>query len=224
MSKYAAMFGAGAKKYSAYRPSYPPELYEMILDFNAAGSSRDLAVDIATGTGQAALDVAKHYKRVIGIDGNDSQIQHAPKADNIEYLVADAHSTGLEPNIADLVTVAQAMHWYVFLESYVSALQVAQWHFTKLNSTAESVQFRLQTLCRFEIEDFYREARRILKPTGTLAAWVYDLPVLVSETHPAQIAHFHIYEKVLGPYWEPRRRLVEQHYVGEFQRNHERRC
>jgi spermidine synthase len=73
----------------------------------------------------------------------------------------------------------------------------------------------LQTSCRFEIQEFYREVRRILKPTGTFAAWTYNLPVLIAETHPAHLAQLHIYDHILGPYWEPRRRLVEQDYAGK---------
>jgi ubiquinone/menaquinone biosynthesis C-methylase UbiE len=113
MSKYTVMFGAGAESYSVFRPTYPPELYDSVLKFSSAGpdKNRHLAVDVATGTGQAAKDLAKHYRRVIAIDGNGSQISHAVKAENVEYRVADAHNTGLDGNIADVVTVAQALHW-----------------------------------------------------------------------------------------------------------------
>lgn len=46
-----------ALKYGQYRPSYPKELYTNIFDFSGEGS-RQLAVDIATGTGQAAVELA----------------------------------------------------------------------------------------------------------------------------------------------------------------------
>lgn len=46
-----------AAKYSQYRPTYPDELYANILDFSS-GAPRELAVDIATGTGQAAIHLA----------------------------------------------------------------------------------------------------------------------------------------------------------------------
>lgn len=46
-----------AAKYSQYRPTYPEELFSNLLDFSK-GSARELAVDIATGTGQAAHRLA----------------------------------------------------------------------------------------------------------------------------------------------------------------------
>lgn len=43
--------------------------------------------------------------------GNEVQIKLAKQAPGVEYRVADAHATGLPSNCADLVTVAQALHW-----------------------------------------------------------------------------------------------------------------
>lgn len=70
--------------------------------------------------------------------------------------------------------------------------------------------------CRFDLRRFYCEARRVLKPgSGCLAAWCYGLPVLEADGHPANTALLHLYEGVLGPYWDERRRMVEQAYAGE---------
>jgi ubiquinone/menaquinone biosynthesis C-methylase UbiE len=51
------------------------------------------------------------YDKVIGQDGSAEQLQHAKQLPNIEYQHADAHKTGLPDQCADLVTVAQALHW-----------------------------------------------------------------------------------------------------------------
>lgn len=72
---------------------------------------RLLAVDVATGSGQAALDLAKHFETVIALDGSAEQLRHAAQAPNVQYRHADAHDTGLPDGCADLVTAASALHW-----------------------------------------------------------------------------------------------------------------
>lgn len=49
---------------------------------------------------------------MIATDGSPEQIALAVPAKNVEYRVAAAESSGLEPHSADLVTVAQALHWF----------------------------------------------------------------------------------------------------------------
>jgi SAM-dependent methyltransferase len=71
-----------------------------------------LAWDCATGSGQAARDLAAHFERVIATDASAAQIGRAPPTPGIEYRVAAAESSGLAPESADLITVAQALHWF----------------------------------------------------------------------------------------------------------------
>jgi ubiquinone/menaquinone biosynthesis C-methylase UbiE len=57
-------------------------------------------------------DSAGQFEKVIAQDGSEQQLQHADRQyANVEYQQADAHSTGLPDHCADLVTVAQALHW-----------------------------------------------------------------------------------------------------------------
>ncbi|KAF6261052.1 S-adenosyl-L-methionine-dependent methyltransferase [Scenedesmus sp. NREL 46B-D3] len=161
--------------YAQHRPTYPEELYSIILEFD--GGPKSLAVDVACGSGQATTALAELYARVVAQDGSEEQLQHAMQLPNIDYQHRDAHETGLPDQCADLVTVAQALHW-------------------------------------FRHGEFYKEVRRILKPSGTFAAWTYSLPILNHRQHPAQALLLHLYEGVLGPYWAERRRLVEAGYRG----------
>ncbi|KIZ06425.1 methyltransferase type 11 [Monoraphidium neglectum] len=179
----AHLFRAGGA-YSAYRPTYPAELYERVLEFAslagaAAAAERRLAVDIATGSGQAARELAARFERVIAIDGSPQQLEHAARdTPNIEFRLADAHATGLPAGCADLVTVAQALHW-------------------------------------FDAPAFYREARRVLSaPRGALAVWCYGLATVEAEGHPADAALKDIFGEELGPYWDERRKLVDNMYRG----------
>jgi ubiquinone/menaquinone biosynthesis C-methylase UbiE len=50
--------------------------------------------------------------QVIAIDQSESQIEQALNLSNVQYGVARAEDTGLPESSVDLVTVAQALHWY----------------------------------------------------------------------------------------------------------------
>ena len=63
MSGFGHLF-KNHKAYSAFRPTYPADLYEHIYKF-ADLQRYDLAVDIATGSGQAATVLAKRFQKVL---------------------------------------------------------------------------------------------------------------------------------------------------------------
>ncbi|MEO7503228.1 MAG: class I SAM-dependent methyltransferase, partial [Gemmatimonadaceae bacterium] len=72
---------------------------------------RRVALDCATGNGQAARGLAPHFDRVVATDASAEQITRAEPRSGIEYRVARADSSGLSDKSVDLVTVAQALHW-----------------------------------------------------------------------------------------------------------------
>ncbi len=127
-------FSGHAKEYSKYRPTYPPELFEYL---SSLAKQHDLALDCATGNGQAAIGLAPYFKQIIATDGSASQIEHAQPHPKIKYKVALAENSGLEDKSADLITVATAIHW-------------------------------------IDTDKFYPEARRVLKPGGIIAVWIYS--------------------------------------------------
>lgn len=55
-------YGESAKLYSSVRPHYSQEIFSLIYDF--AGPGTDLALDVATGSGQSAQSLAKRFKQV----------------------------------------------------------------------------------------------------------------------------------------------------------------
>jgi SAM-dependent methyltransferase len=63
-----------------------------------------------------------------------------------------------------------------------------------------------QALHWFDLDRFYAEARRVLKPDGNLAASAYNL--LHIEPTIDEIVNRYYYE-VVGPFWPPERKLVE---------------
>ncbi len=101
-------FSQGAGDYARFRPTYPDALFDWIAQ---VAPRRDLALDVATGNGQAALPLARRFRRVVATDASAQQLSHAAPQHNLEYRQAFAHASGLPRASVDAVTVAQALHW-----------------------------------------------------------------------------------------------------------------
>jgi SAM-dependent methyltransferase len=72
----------------------------------------ELAWDCATGNGQVAVALADEFKEVIATDASEKQIANREMHPRVEYRVAPAEDSGIESNRVDLITVAQALHWF----------------------------------------------------------------------------------------------------------------
>lgn len=108
MTPPADHFSRLATVYAACRPRYPDELFDYLGE---QVSRHDLAWDCAAGSGQAAIPLARRFKRVIATDISAAMLQQAPRHPAVEYRVAPAEASRLEDASVDLVTVAQALHW-----------------------------------------------------------------------------------------------------------------
>lgn len=102
-------FSRQAKQYTQYRPRYPRELFQFLA---SRPGRRDRAWDCGTGNGQAAVDLAEFFAEVIATDPSAEQIAHAQRHDQVHYLVGSAEECPLAGGSVDLVTVAQALHWF----------------------------------------------------------------------------------------------------------------
>jgi len=69
-----------------------------------------------------------------------------------------------------------------------------------------------QALHWFDLERFYAEANRVLTANGVLAAWAYGICQVAGDEVNRIAQDF--YANVVGPYWPPERKLVEQGYRG----------
>ncbi|MDD5295758.1 MAG: class I SAM-dependent methyltransferase [Rhodocyclaceae bacterium] len=163
-------FASVAAQYSENRPSYPPALFDWLARLCPA---HDLAWDCGAGSGQASLELARHFSRVLATDASAAQIGQAQPHARIAYRVAPAEESGLPDQACDLVVVAQALHW-------------------------------------FDLERFYREVRRVLKPGGVVAAWSYGVLEVEGDEVNAVVQRF--YHDEVGPWWPPERRHVESGY------------
>lgn len=165
-------FSAMAGDYARYRPTYPSALFSYLAEVAPA---RERVWDCGAGSGQASCALAEYFEQVIATDASAEQIAAAMPHPRIDYRVAPAEASGLDEASVDLVTVAQALHW-------------------------------------FDLEPFYCEVRRVLRPGGALAVWSYGIMQVEGDAVDALLLRF--YRETVGPYWPPERRLVEQRYEG----------
>ena len=162
-------FSQQASDYARYRPLYPAKLYEYLASLTP---EHDRAWDVGTGNGQAALGLARHYRSIVATDPSEQQIALATPHERVTYRVATAEHSGIEDRSIDLVTVAQAVHW-------------------------------------FDLDRFYMEVKRVLKPHGVLAVWCYNLTMITPEVDRVMESYYH---DVLGEFWPPQIRWVDEHY------------
>ena len=108
MKPYADHFSRLAPAYASCRPGYPEGLFDYL---GGLVSRHDLAWDCAAGSGQATIPLARRFHRVIATDISAAMLQQTPSHPAVECRVTPAEASGLADASADLVTVAQALHW-----------------------------------------------------------------------------------------------------------------
>lgn len=102
-------FSAQADEYARRRPQYPSSLFAYLA---SVVHEQELAWDCGTGNGQAALGLAPYFDRVIATDPSADQLRNAFAHPKVEYRQVRAEESGLESGKFDLVTAAQAVHWF----------------------------------------------------------------------------------------------------------------
>ncbi|WP_447637690.1 class I SAM-dependent methyltransferase [Flavobacterium microcysteis] len=114
-------FSNQASGYSKFRPSYPPELIEHIVSFT---ESREMALDVATGNGQVAQLLSEYFETVYATDISENQLLHAKRLLNVIYKKLPAEKTDFKDKQFDLITVAQAIHWFDFDQFYAEVYRI----------------------------------------------------------------------------------------------------
>jgi SAM-dependent methyltransferase len=74
--------------------------------------ARRRAWDSGTGSGQAALGLAELFDEVTATDPSAEQLAEARAHPRVTYRVAAAEASGIPSGSMDLVTAAQALHWF----------------------------------------------------------------------------------------------------------------
>jgi SAM-dependent methyltransferase len=121
-------FAGAAEAYARYRPSYPRPMLDDLLARAAVG--RGALLDLATGPGRVALDLAGSFERVVAIDLEPEMIAVARARavergiDNVEWHVGRAEDLDAQPGSFDLVTIGEAFHR---LQQRVVATNALRW-------------------------------------------------------------------------------------------------
>lgn len=115
-SARARAFDAWAGDYDRFRPGYPDELFATITTQLTLPRIPHV-VDLGAGTGRASLAMANLGWRVTAVEPGKPMLdvlrgRAANEGLLISTVQASAEETGLDPASADLVTAAQAFHWF----------------------------------------------------------------------------------------------------------------
>ncbi|WP_017584891.1 class I SAM-dependent methyltransferase [Nocardiopsis ganjiahuensis] len=141
MSDRTQAFTGLTDNYRAFRPDYPEQVLDTLLDHVRAGATASwpdpwLLIDVGSGTGistRALRGLFGPGPRVVGVEpGRDMRATAETGADGVEYVDARAEDIPFPDASAALVLTAQALHW-------------------------------------FDRPAFYAESVRLLAPGGTLA-------------------------------------------------------
>jgi SAM-dependent methyltransferase len=144
-------FSKQADLYSKFRPGYPKKLFDFLLPLVA---DRKAAWDCGTGNGQVAVKLSNYFNEVYATDLSAAQINNAEKRENIFYKIESAEETLLPDNKFDLITVAQAIHWFDFEKFYSQVnrtlkpggvIAVTGYHIFRINEEINAM-----------IDDFYK--------------------------------------------------------------------
>jgi len=110
-------FGRHSDDYATYRPGPPASFYDRLDAIAPIAGSRSL--DLATGPGPLALELAARGSRVVAIDTSPELVATARRVaaargldQAVEFEVARAEATGLDAGSFDLVTAGQCWHWF----------------------------------------------------------------------------------------------------------------
>lgn len=195
MKQIKDLFSGHADQYAQYRPQYPQKLYAAILD---STDRREHYWDCATGNGQVARDLGRHFKYCYATDVSANQLAQAPQVSNIKYGIGRAEHSGFPDDFFDLITVAQALHWFDTAAFAAEALRVgrtgavlAVWGYGLLR-LGEPLDTLISHFYREVVGPYWEGERRHID--GAYSE--IELPL----DTPTDLGNFRI-ERVAGPDW-----------------------
>lgn len=158
-------FSDKSANYAKYRPRYPDALFDHLAGLC---DRQDLAWDCATGNGQSALGLARHFRHVIATDASAAQIDAAIPHPAVSYRVAPAEQGGLDEDSVDLLAVGQALHWFDLAKFFAEAQRavrpggvVATWSY-RMCTVDDTVDAVLDELYSGIVASFWPPERDIV--------------------------------------------------------------
>ena len=160
------------------------------------------------------MALAAHFEHVVATDASAEQIAHAVPQERIAYHVEPAERTSLESATVDLVTVAQALHWFdapPFFAEVRRVLKpggvVAAWAYSLMRVTPE-VDAILTHYYRDIVGSHWPPERRVFDD-----AYAVNFPFPRMEIPPFELKARWNEEMVLGylSSWSASQRYWNQH-------------
>lgn len=112
-------FTGKGEGYDRYRPDYPAELLAYLFGPATGRGDGSTVADIGAGTGLFSAQIARRCGRVVCVEPNGDMLEQARsrlaalvREGRCELVQAPAEHTGLAGASVDLVTAAQAFHWF----------------------------------------------------------------------------------------------------------------
>lgn len=171
-----------AQVYSKYRPTYPKALLQILSSYILRnGGGKDLAVDVACGSGQSTFYLLDCFRECIGVDISKAQIAEAQKqckangCKNVRFVEGDATKLPLESFSADAITMAQAWHWIP------------------------------------DVDGFYSECKRVLRPSGCVAVYGYGNVQLLNDACNSLVRNFYV--DTLKGCWHKERQHIDNEFA-----------
>lgn len=158
-----------AKMYRDFRPVYPDELVQYVASL-VAETNRDVYVDVACGSGQLTSKIAPFFRSATGVDKSFEQLGQAqdPK---VEWKAGSAFALSMPDCSADLMTVAQGLHWLVPYDRFFSEVD----RVLKPRGVFAAVAYAFPTLIEPEsnriVMHFYEEVLGARKSPGQDGCW-----------------------------------------------------
>jgi SAM-dependent methyltransferase len=174
----AELFATVAREYANFRPGYPPELFAWLA---RVAPARDAVWDCGCGSGQASLALAEHFAVIHATDVAPEQIAAARPHARVRYSVAPAEHSGLGPNSVDLVTVAQALHWFDVGAFYAEARRVARpdallavWNYPRPQLADAQLEQRFLTFYDDVVGPYWPPERRHIEANYTTLPFPFE--------------------------------------------------
>jgi SAM-dependent methyltransferase len=107
-----SLFDSAAEQYDAARPAYPASVFDE-LERRAGPLGSRLVLDFGAGTGIASRQLAGRGATVVSLDIGEQMLRRA-RARSLQTpcVLADGHRMPVRDGAADLITFAQAWHWF----------------------------------------------------------------------------------------------------------------
>ncbi len=140
-------FSSRAENYAKYRPTYPPEIVDILIS-KCNLTTESVIADVGSGTGFLSEIFLRNGNRVIGVEPN-APMRELAERNLAEYpkfqsVAASAEATTLAPRSVDIITAAQAFHWFDRERSKQEFIRILKpggwvvltWNERKLDSTS----------------------------------------------------------------------------------------